>query len=83
MPPMECADGDISCPMGMDPMGCPMPEFCMPAGSICPAWRGLECPEMPPMECADGDISCPMGTDPMGCPMPHICMPADEACDAF
>ena len=83
MPPMVCADGDISCPMGNDEYGCPMPELCMTHGSICPAWRTMDCPEMPPMTCADGDISCPMGTDPMGCPMPEFCMPAGSICPAW
>ena len=36
MPPMECADGDILCPMGADDNGCSYPEVCMPSGSACP-----------------------------------------------
>merc|ERR1711976_613152 len=33
MPPMVCADGDITCPMGMDEYGCPMREL----------WTALRC----------------------------------------
>merc|ERR1712241_769009 len=35
--PVDCGEGMISCPGGMDPMGRLMPEMCMPEGELCPA----------------------------------------------
>eukprot|EP00493_Phyllostaurus_siculus_P023777 UN24113 len=76
MPPMECADGDILCPMGADEFGCAYPDVCMPFGSVCP----VVCPHNPPSMCADGDTICPGGTDYNGCPLMDICMPNGAAC---
>merc|ERR1712172_312826 len=96
MPAMECADGDILCPMGADEFGCAYPDVCMPSGSVCPVVCPLAdtcmpdgaacpvvCPNNPPMECADGDIICPMGADDNGCSYPEVCMPAGSACPEF
>merc|ERR1712233_269011 len=30
MPPMDCGEGMTNCPGPIDPMGCMMPDFCMP-----------------------------------------------------
>merc|ERR1712045_1111632 len=64
MPPMECADGDILCPMGADEFGCAYPDVCMPSGSVCPG----------------GAVLCYMGEDDNGCPLPDTCMPDGAAC---
>merc|ERR1712051_1180281 len=79
MPAMECADGDILCPMGADEFGCAYPDVCMPFGSVCP----VVCPANTPMMCADGDILCPMGADDNGCSYPEVCMPSGSACPEF
>merc|ERR1719188_386923 len=52
MPPMECADGDILCPMGADEFGCAFPDVCMPSGSVCP----VVCPVNTPPMCDDGAV---------------------------
>merc|ERR1739844_137561 len=78
MPPMvmDCGEGMISCPGDIDPMGCMMPEICMPDGEACPFF----CPHMPPMDCGEGMISCPGPIDPMGCMMPETCAAEGDEC---
>merc|ERR1712032_1401600 len=77
MPPMDCGEGMINCPGPIAPMGCMMPEICMPDGEACP----VPCPPMgPPMECPEGMIVCAGAVDPMGCIMPETCAAMGDAC---
>ena len=92
LPPPSVCDmetGEITCDMGVDPEGCWMGDYCMPAGSVCPepivsepAMPTGECSLPPPSVCdmTTGEITCDMGVGPDGCWMGDYCMPAGSVC---
>merc|ERR1712111_167827 len=73
-PPVECAEGDMPCPGGVDPEGCIMPDSCVPMKGA-PGNDGLDCPGMCPATCGADEMMCGGGPDMNGCPMPGWCMP--------
>ena len=79
MPPAECSDMEMPCWGGMDPEGCPMPDFCVPMNYK--GNNGFVCPTTCPTMCAPGDSPCPGGIDENGCLMKDTCIPQGEDCE--
>merc|ERR1712051_397714 len=82
--PSICQDGEIMCDMGIDADYCWMGDYCMPAGSECPApaqptevtESPSVCPNHLPSNCTTAEDFCDMGWDTVtGCWMGDYCMP--------
>merc|ERR1719369_1600741 len=74
--PPKCDEKDLSCYGGVDPDGCPMPDFCSPSIQV-PGKDGNFCPAFCPTKCSSVDeMSCYGGEDGNWCQMPDFCHPS-------
>jgi len=79
--PVECAEGEIACPGGVDSDGCPWPGYCTKA------WKPyfsdvvgdtVYCPNFCEKGCKETEKWCDNGKDEVGCWLEMSCVPNED-----